>query len=154
MLLNSLVMFMLPAQGVLISVIWHKIQYLVLCSSTTMMLVVFLRFLLFILLFLPLAFAAYTEMQWSNYWWCDCICGWSQSRTIRDFDERFTARLFGYDSYESYYHDACVDRKVHDVQIPLLCLNAADDPFSPLEGKCCLNIVALGKLTINHTINL
>jgi len=61
-----------------------------------------------------------------------------KSQTIRDFDERFTAQLFGFDSYESYYHDASVDRKVHDVQIPLLCLSAADDPFSPLEGDYML----------------
>ena len=42
--------------------------------------------------------------------------------------------MFGYDGHESYYDDASVDGKVHDVQVPLLCLNAADDPFSPLEG--------------------
>jgi len=69
----------------------------------------------------------------------------SQSRTIRDFDQRFTARLFGYDSYESFYHDASVDHKVHDVHIPLLCLNAADDPFSPLEGNSDLK-----KLTVSR----
>jgi len=56
---------------------------------------------------------------------------------------RFTARLFGYDSYESYYHDASVDRKVHDVQVPLLCLNAADDPFSPLDGNYYLVLLAV-----------
>jgi len=54
-----------------------------------------------------------------------------KSRTIRDFDERFTSKLFGYESTDDYYHDACIDRKVHDIKVPLLCLNAADDPFSP-----------------------
>jgi predicted alpha/beta-fold hydrolase len=42
--------------------------------------------------------------------------------------------MFGYDSLVSYYTDASIDNKLFDVQVPLLCLNAADDPFSP--GNC------------------
>ena len=57
-----------------------------------------------------------------------------QSKTIKEFDNSFTAPVFGYDSYVSYYQDACIDRKIPDVKIPLLCLSAADDPFSP--GNC------------------
>lgn len=53
------------------------------------------------------------------------------SCTIRDFDESFTSKLFGYQSNDDYYRDACIDKKLHDIKIPLLCVNAADDPFSP-----------------------
>jgi len=76
--------------------------------------------------------------QWSVL---RCCLDPLQSKTIRDFDDRFTAPVFGYDGYESYYHDACIDGKVHDVKVPLLCLNAADDPFSPGDCKYCfLNV--------------
>ena len=59
----------------------------------------------------------------------------SQSRTIREFDDRFTSKQFGYPTYKEYYEDACTHRKVSDIKVPLLCLNAADDPFSPSHGK-------------------
>ena len=58
-----------------------------------------------------------------------------QSRTIRQFDSSFTAKLFGYDSYQEYYNDANIHLKLHQVKIPVLALNAADDPFSPKRGK-------------------
>lgn len=58
-----------------------------------------------------------------------------QSTTIREFDDRFTAPMFGYCTWEDYYRDACIHDKVHNLKVPVLCLNAADDPFSPADGK-------------------
>ncbi|XP_042226126.1 phospholipase ABHD3-like [Homarus americanus] len=57
-----------------------------------------------------------------------------ESKTIREFDSRFTAVQFGFRDVEEYYRTACLHDKLDNIKVPLLCLSAADDPFQPMEG--------------------
>ena len=52
-------------------------------------------------------------------------------RTVREFDECFTAPYHGFQDADDYYHRASSLRAVDRIQIPTLILSAADDPFVP-----------------------
>lgn len=53
------------------------------------------------------------------------------SKTIQDFDERFTIRVGGWENIETYYKIASSEQYLPRVQVPMLFMNAEDDPLSP-----------------------
>jgi predicted alpha/beta-fold hydrolase len=52
-------------------------------------------------------------------------------RTIRQFDERYTAPSFGFGGATDYYYRASAMRVVDRIRVPALILTAEDDPFVP-----------------------
>jgi predicted alpha/beta-fold hydrolase len=54
-------------------------------------------------------------------------------RTVRDFDEVYTAPHFGFRDAEDYYHRASAMRVVDRIRVPALVITAADDPFVPSQ---------------------
>ena len=54
-------------------------------------------------------------------------------RTVRQFDEYFTAPHFGFQDADDYYFRASAMRVVDRIRIPALVITAEDDPFVPVE---------------------
>ena len=54
-------------------------------------------------------------------------------RTVRGFDEAFTAPHHGFDDAADYYYRASSLRVIDRVAVPTLIISAADDPFVPPE---------------------
>jgi predicted alpha/beta-fold hydrolase len=54
-------------------------------------------------------------------------------RSVRQFDEIFTAPHFGFGGASDYYHRASAARVIDRITVPALIITAADDPFVPLE---------------------
>jgi predicted alpha/beta-fold hydrolase len=52
-------------------------------------------------------------------------------RTVREFDETYTAPYFGFRNAEDYYHRASAMRVIERVRVPTLIITAEDDPFVP-----------------------
>ena len=52
-------------------------------------------------------------------------------RTVREFDDAYTAPYFGFAGAEDYYHRASAMRIIERVRVPALVITAADDPFVP-----------------------
>ena len=54
-------------------------------------------------------------------------------RTVREFDEYFTAPHFSFEGAGDYYFRASAMRVVERIRVPALVITAADDPFVPAE---------------------
>jgi uncharacterized protein len=52
-------------------------------------------------------------------------------RTIREFDEAYTAPFHGFDGASDYYARASAMRVIDQISVPTLIISAMDDPFVP-----------------------
>ena len=59
------------------------------------------------------------------------VSGLGQARTIKDFDDRFTARAHGFANADDYYYRSSSLRVVDQIHVPTLIIHAEDDPFIP-----------------------
>ena len=57
------------------------------------------------------------------------------ARTVRDYDTRYIAPLFGFRDAEDYYDRASSLHHIHRIAVPALVLHAADDPFIPFTPR-------------------
>lgn len=55
----------------------------------------------------------------------------SQIRTIYDFDDYYTARLFGFGTAENYYRTQSSNQYLDKIRVPALIVAAKDDPLVP-----------------------
>jgi hypothetical protein len=56
-------------------------------------------------------------------------------RTIRDYDDRYIAPLYGFRDAEDYYERASARHVLGSIPVPALLVHAADDPFTPLTDR-------------------
>ena len=69
-------------------------------------------------------------------------------KTVREFDEAYTAPYFGFRNAEDYYRRASAMRVIDRVQVPALIITAEDDPFVPSQpfqdprvtGNACIDL--------------
>jgi predicted alpha/beta-fold hydrolase len=54
-------------------------------------------------------------------------------RTVRQFDEAYTAPFFGFENAADYYYRVAALRVVDRIRVPTLIITAADDPFVPAD---------------------
>jgi hypothetical protein len=69
-------------------------------------------------------------------------------RTIREFDDKITARYSGFTGADDYYFRAAAARVVSRIAIPALVLHALDDPFIRLMPE------SRAALSTNRTVTL
>lgn len=59
---------------------------------------------------------------------------YDQLKTFKDFDDRYTAPIHGFDSAEDYWRKCSCRPWLRQIEVPTLIVNSIDDPF--LQGGC------------------
>ncbi|CAL1373688.1 unnamed protein product [Linum trigynum] len=58
----------------------------------------------------------------------------ANARTVREFDDGLTRVSFGFKSVDDYYSNSSSSDSIKHVRIPILCIQAANDPIAPARG--------------------
>jgi len=81
------------------------------------------------------------------------LLGLDDVRTIWEFDDRFTAPLFGFGTAANYYATQSATNYLDAIRVPTLVISAKDDPLVPFEiyrHRAFQNNPALTLLATNH----
>ncbi len=81
------------------------------------------------------------------------LLGLDDVRTIWEFDDRFTAPLFGFGTAANYYGTQSATNYLDSIRVPTLVISAKDDPLVPFEiyrHRAFQNNPALTLLATNH----
>ncbi|KAJ2761005.1 hypothetical protein H4S06_001436 [Coemansia sp. BCRC 34490] len=71
-----------------------------------------------------------------------------ESRNINEFNEAYTAKVFGYSSVKELNSSGSCVHRIKDIRIPMLFLNALDDPM------CCQETVPYNEIENNPNLIL
>lgn len=58
----------------------------------------------------------------------------ANAKTVRDFDDGLTRVSFGFKSVDDYYSNSSSSDSIKNISIPLLCIQAENDPIAPSRG--------------------
>ncbi|KAI5329305.1 PREDICTED: embryogenesis-associated [Prunus dulcis] len=58
----------------------------------------------------------------------------ANAKSVREFDDGLTRVSFGFKSVDDYYSNSSSSSSIKDVCIPLLCIQAGNDPIAPNRG--------------------
>ena len=64
-----------------------------------------------------------------------------QSNTLRDLNTTLLMPMFGYKDPVELYQDVSPHNRLEHITVPVLALNAADDPFCPETGNTITRVV-------------
>lgn len=74
-------------------------------------------------------------------------------KTIRDFDEHFTRKMFLFESCDDYYRAASHHDKMHLIKVPTLTIQAADDMMALRKGMIKFKFFNYFKMQIFRLLN-
>ncbi|KAH9774907.1 AB hydrolase-1 domain-containing protein [Citrus sinensis] len=66
----------------------------------------------------------------------------ANAKSVRQFDDGLTRVSFGFKSVDDYYSNSSSSDSIKHVRIPLLCIQAQNDPIAPSRGIPCEDIKA------------
>lgn len=73
-------------------------------------------------------------------------------RSVRDFDDRVTARYCGFTGADDYYHRSSAARVAERIAVPTLIVHSQDDPFVPFTPETREKLLANPHVRLLETV--
>jgi uncharacterized protein len=81
------------------------------------------------------------------------LSGLKKIHSVREFDDKITARYAGFNGADDYYYRAAAARVVEHIKLPTLIIHALDDPFIRILPETRAKVVANPNITYLETVH-